>query len=109
MNRGNTTPKPKGSLACHWKGDAATYGAKHNWLYKQVGKAVRCENPDCIYPRRNTKGVLISSPSRYEWANISGEYKRDKRDYVQLCPSCHRRYDGGFDPKLILFLHNLAV
>ena len=29
-----------------------------------------------------------------EFANISGEYKRDINDYVELCIACHKRYDA---------------
>lgn len=31
--------------------------------------------------------------NRYEWANISGEYKRELSDYESLCVSCHRIKD----------------
>ena len=30
---------------------------------------------------------------RFEWANISGEYKRDLNDWMNLCVSCHKKYD----------------
>ena len=29
----------------------------------------------------------------YEWANISGEYKRNRNDFLRLCRTCHRRFD----------------
>lgn len=66
-----------------WKGMDAGYVAKHMWITKYYGKPKKCENPIC-----STK-----NPSRLEWANISGNYKREKEDYVGLCPSCHRRRD----------------
>jgi len=32
---------------------------------------------------------------RYEWALRKGrEYKRDVNDFIQLCTSCHHKYDG---------------
>lgn len=34
---------------------------------------------------------------RYEWANVSGQYRRDAADWVRLCVSCHRKegYERG--------------
>lgn len=64
-----------------WKGENAGYVAKHMWIKKHYGKANKCE-------KCGTKNT-----SRYEWANISGEYKRERSDYMQLCPSCHRKFD----------------
>jgi len=60
-----------------WKGDNASYVAKHMWVYKHRGKARICEP----HPEHNAL--------RFEWANISGKYLRDVNDYIQLCPSCH--------------------
>jgi len=76
-----------GADARRWKGDDASYIAKHMWLYKHYGKADRCENPACQF----------KNPKRYEWANISGEHRRERSDYIRLCPSCHRKADlyGG--------------
>lgn len=72
-----------GELARRWKGEDAGYTAKHLWIVKHHGKASMCD--EC-----GTKNA-----SRYEWSNISGEYKRDRSDYRQLCPSCHRKIDQG--------------
>lgn len=68
-----------------WKGDAAGYVAKHMWIYKNFGKASQCENLFCSF----------KNPKRFEWANISKQYKRERDDYKQLCPSCHRKWDMG--------------
>lgn len=32
---------------------------------------------------------------RYEWANISHQYKRDLDDWMELCKKCHMAYDKG--------------
>lgn len=67
-----------------WKGDTVGYRALHTWVNTHYGKANRCTNPDC-------KGI-----SRvFEWANISGEYKRDISDWKMLCKSCHGIFDRG--------------
>jgi hypothetical protein len=72
-----------GVHARRWKGDSASYVAKHMWIHKHYGKASICEIDS------THKG------KRFEWANISGAYLRDRSDYRQLCPSCHRRSDFG--------------
>jgi hypothetical protein len=69
-----------------WVGDKAAYSSKHDYQINKWGKATKCENENCTY----------KSPRRYEWANISGKYLRQRDDYIQLCPSCHRRWDRGF-------------
>ncbi len=67
----------------HWKGDKVGYAGLHIWIKKQFGKASKCV-------------VCDSRESRtYNWANISGEHRRDMSDYIQLCVSCHRKYDLG--------------
>src|SRR3990167_6127203 len=69
-----------GFIPDNYKGEEASYVSKHQWLYRHKGKARICEK--C--------GV---QDKRYTWANISGEYKRDFNDYMQLCYSCHKKYD----------------
>lgn len=59
------------------------YIAVHMWVYRHYGKAIKCEN--C----KENKGY------RFEWANISGKYKRDIIDWQQLCQSCHKKHDHG--------------
>ena len=65
------------------------------WVYAHYGKAQKCENQGCVYPRKNSKGRLLVNP-KYNWANVSGEYKRDISDWIQLCASCHQRWDRGY-------------
>lgn len=71
-----------GENARAWKGDRASYFAKHMWLCKHYEKI------DC-----DKCGKLLREVSRLEWANISGKYLRDRSDYLCLCPSCHRKKD----------------
>jgi ribosomal protein L40E len=65
-----------------WKGDDASYSAIHNWVIVHYGKAVKC---------RKCGRTDLS----VEWANLPHTYKRDIRDWVPLCASCHRRRDYG--------------
>lgn len=73
-----------GSDASSWKGDEVGYGGLHDWIRSHYGKADRCENVYC--PGLST---------RYEWANVSHEYKRERADFVRLCKRCHSQYDRG--------------
>lgn len=89
-------PDLRKSISRRWKGDEASYVAKHMWISKTFGKAACCENKDCSYPKLVNAGrSLINAPKRFEWANISKKHKRDRSDYVQLCPSCHQKWDKG--------------
>jgi hypothetical protein len=76
-----------------WKGEHVGYQGIHRWIYNHFGKACRCDNPDCVYPRKNSHGKYMLYPKIYTWANVSGEYKRDISDWMQLCPSCHTKFD----------------
>lgn len=68
-------------LSPAWKGSNIGYSALHKWVTRKLGKAVYCSiNP-------NHRAL------RYEWSNISGEYKRDLGDFRPLCSSCHNKVD----------------
>lgn len=56
----------------------------HTFLIKNHGNATKCENPRCQF----------KNPKRFEWALKKGKiYSKNIKDYIQLCPSCHRKYD----------------
>lgn len=55
-----------------------TYRGIHQWMQKNYGKAYVCEQ------------ATIECKGRFEWANISGKYKRDRLDWEMLC-SCHHQ------------------
>ncbi len=57
------------------------YRSLHQWVASQLGRPSECEMCGC------------TEKKRYEWANISGKYKRDTADWVRLCAKCHRAYD----------------
>ncbi len=84
-----------------WTGDLVKYDAVHKWIYKLYGKADRCENLDCVYPRLDARGKVMLAPKRYEWAALEHAYTRDRKDWAMLCPSCHQNYDKGkISPRL---------
>ena len=65
----------------NWKGNDVSYKCLHDWVRKRKSQPERCENCG------NKKEYL-------ELANISGEYKRDIKDYRYLCVRCHKEFDG---------------
>lgn len=62
---------------------SSKYVALHNWVRLRKGRATSCD-----ICKTTTSG-------KYEWSNISGEYKRELSDYRSLCASCHRLLDRG--------------
>jgi len=72
--------KNKGENNSQWKGDKVSYSALHIWVKRVFGKPVKCEK--CVNPK-----------GRIEWANKSGNYLRLRSDWMQLCNSCHYKYD----------------
>jgi len=64
-----------------WKGDNVSYVGLHMWLARKLGKPNVCEN------------CGTAAAKRYEWANLSGEYRRDLSDWARLCKSCHNLID----------------
>lgn len=66
-----------------WKGTTAGYVAKHRWVRRAFGTPMQCEK--C--------GVVETSGYRMQWANISGQYLRERSDWKRLCAKCHKNYD----------------
>ena len=78
-NKGLKMPQISGVNHFAWKGDQTSYRSLHRWVERHLGKANKCmKNP-------------LHISSRYHWANISKEYKRDLEDWMQMCPSCNCR------------------
>jgi len=65
-----------------WKGDKAGYFSIHDWVKIRLGRPKECEWCGTKWAKK------------YEWASISGETKRDLFDWIRLCTSCHRYFDG---------------
>lgn len=82
-----------GENAWQWKGDNVSKSGVHKWIVKQLGRPQRCDNPKCIYPRFNARGVLMVKPDKFEWANIDHKYKRILSDWKRFCTPCHRAFD----------------
>jgi hypothetical protein len=56
------------------------YTALHKWINRNFKMIKECS--EC------------KSNNNLDWANISGEYKRDREDWKVLCRSCHMKEDG---------------
>lgn len=67
-----------------WRQLKPTVGYKgiHNWMTRTYGQPKYCESCDS------------TNAARFDWANISGEYLRDRSDWERLCRSCHMKKDG---------------
>lgn len=64
-----------------WKGNSVGIPALHSWVKRKLGVPRICEH--C-----GTKNA-----PKFDWANKSGDYRRDLDDWIRLCAKCHKRYD----------------
>lgn len=57
-----------------------SYGALHNWIHRHFARTGICE--------------ICRSKGRTEWANRDHSYEtRARHAWLELCKSCHERYD----------------
>lgn len=71
-----------------WKGEKVDYWTKHKGLITSNGNPKKCE--DCGINGKKNKGNRWT----IQWANITGTYTRDIKDYKGLCTKCHKIFDG---------------
>lgn len=89
---------PKGDKHWNWNKNHS-YSAVHKWLVREYGNSPFCEF--CLkkgkyrIQKNNMKVWII------DWANISGEYKREREDYRGLCRKCHIRFDNLLHSEII--------
>lgn len=82
-NKGKKLPHLQEENSPHWIGDDVGYYGVHNWVRKHLGKPTTCEN--C--------GANGLSRLKIHWANKDHQYKRELKDWLRLCSSCHKKYD----------------
>lgn len=70
-----------GSLHHNWRGDNVGYSALHQWVKRHLGAPNKCT------------ACGTTNAKQFEWANISGNYKRSTDDWIRLCGSCHNKHD----------------
>ncbi len=79
-------------LASAWKGNETGYPAKHVHLVKHFGHPQFCEHCGI-----KGKDIYRKDGHRYwsiDYANLSGNYLRERSDYIGLCRKCHNKFDG---------------
>lgn len=69
----------------NWRGDAVSYTTLHAWVRRRKPKTGACS--EC------RAEVGTGRRSGTEWANVSGRYRRDLDDFIELCIPCHRDRD----------------
>lgn len=63
--------------------DKKLYERIHYWLRKRYGNANKCESPDCE-----------KKSNYFNWALLNDKkYDFNRRNFIQLCKSCHTKYD----------------
>ena len=65
----------------NWIGDTVGKKGVHAWIVRKLGSPRKCSHCSTISTRF------------YDWANISGQYKRDIADWIRLCRACHVLFD----------------
>ena len=76
----NGSKAQRGSFTKTW--EEIDYHSKHRRIKLFWGKANKCDIKGC---KRKTK--------RFEWSNISRQYKFERKDWRMLCVSHHRDID----------------
>lgn len=64
-----------------WKGDAVGYQALHTWIRTHWGTPKLCEHCE------------DTEAKAYDWANVTGIYNRQRKNWKRLCRSCHIKLD----------------
>lgn len=73
-------PRLQGEKHYAWKGDKVGYGALHDWVRSRLVAPKKCQH--------------CGEEKKLDLANKTGQYLRDLDDWLWLCRSCHRQYDG---------------
>ena len=82
-----------GSEHVLWKGNRVSYSALHHWVRRKLGSANHCV--EC-----GLDEIPIGKKKYFDWANISGNYQRDLKDWKQLCKKCHVAFDSVTNRKV---------
>jgi len=72
------------------------YRRIHQWVERKLGTPSICFN------------CLKTDKKRYEWANISGEHKKELSDWIRYCVKCHREIDSKNKVLCRKLLHELV-
>lgn len=89
---GKKRPDISGEKNWNWKGDRASYSSLHDWVARQLGTPKECT----VCKKTELKAT-------YQWANVSGLYKRELSDWKRMCLQCHRKFDGNIPRASLLY------
>ena len=76
----------KGENHYKWSGDSPKYDTLHKWIAKKFGQPAKCEW--CGFTSNNKRKI--------HWANITGIYNREKKNWNRLCAKCHWHFDRDY-------------
>ncbi len=65
-----------------WQGEKVGYHALHDWVRYWKVPTGTCEECGASPGYGRARGGT-------QWANVSGEYRRDLDDFRELCPGCN--------------------
>lgn len=88
-----TRAKLSGESNGQWRGDDVSYHALHMWVYKNKQRLGTCEK--CGAQPEPYAGMEVGT----DFANVSGEYRRDVDDWIELCRPCHSEFDKARNAK----------
>lgn len=69
-----------------WKGDTVSLQGLHKWVIRHLGQPNECEHCG-----------KVATGHDMQWANVSGEYKRELTDWKRLCAKCHFAFDEQYN------------
>lgn len=73
--------KKTGKIPPNYKAENVSYSGLHHWVKYHLGTAKDRLCVGCGYQAK-------------EWANKSGQYKRELSDWQPMCIKCHRNMDN---------------
>ncbi len=70
-----------------FKGEQVSYSGLHKRFVRHFGNAKDHPCSEC--------GKKLGEVKKLTWANLSGKYLWDKKDWIVLCVSCHTLWDNA--------------
>lgn len=89
----------KGKNHPQWKGLEAKYVSIHRFIHRNYGRPKKCEWCGIF-------GLTKKGNNKVQWANISGQYLRERNDWLTLCQSCHYKQEKNVKNKR---LHSRSI
>lgn len=83
LNKGNFLYRKKFGIEHPKWNPEPEYSTLHQWVNR--------------YKEKNGICGKCHAETTTDWANLSGEYKRNLDDYIELCRKCHYWFDGQLE------------